>query len=143
FLVTFGLLLSRRWLSQSTSHVFFVLKISFVSQMMILPLQSAYFSTFHPLSILLRVVIVPYFTLFVVSSIFLLLLFSPLTFCVNLFDPLFVPLRRLFRAFIELVDQMAFYLMILGALSAPVIVIYYILFFAFMYYLRLKKPRLA
>src|SRR5699024_10050729 len=53
FLVTFGLLLSRRWLSQSTSYVFSVLQISFVSQMMILPLQLAYFSTFHPLTILL------------------------------------------------------------------------------------------
>lgn len=143
FLVTFGLLLSRRWLSQSTSYVFSVLQISFVSQMMILPLQLAYFSTFHPLSILLNVVIVPYFTLFVIPSMFLLLLFSPLTFIVNLFDQLFVPIHRLFIAFIELVDQMAFYPMILGALSAPVIVIYYILFFAFMYYLQVKKSRHA
>src|SRR5699024_1917286 len=113
FLVTFGLLLSRRWLSQSTSYVFSVLQISFVSQMMILPLQLAYFSTFHPLSILLNVVFVPYFTLF-----------SPLKFIVILFDQLFVPIHRLFIAFIALVDQMAFYPIILGALSAPVIVIY-------------------
>src|SRR5699024_7694638 len=69
--------------------------------------------------------------------------FSPLTFIVNLFDQLFVPIHRLFIAFIELVDQMAFYPMILGALSAPVIVIYYILFFVFMYYLQVKKSRQA
>src|SRR5699024_12230889 len=65
FLVTCGLLLSRRWLSQSTSYVFSVLQISFVSHMMILPLQLACFSTAHRPSILLIKVIILLFTWFI------------------------------------------------------------------------------
>src|SRR5699024_3765742 len=100
FPVTFVLLLSVIWVSHNESRVFSVLQISFIAQMMILPLQLAYFSTFHPLSILLNVLVVPYFTLFVIPSMFLLLLFSPLTFVVELFDKLFVPVQQSFIAFL-------------------------------------------
>src|SRR5690625_3764782 len=54
FIVTFGLILSRAILKKPTSFFFQVLQISFISQMMILPLQMNYFANFQPLSILLR-----------------------------------------------------------------------------------------
>src|SRR5699024_12857263 len=51
-------------------------KISFVSQMVILPLQIHYFSIFDPSSILLNLIVVPYFTLFAIPILFLLLFLS-------------------------------------------------------------------
>src|SRR5699024_11160406 len=48
----------------------------FVSQMVILPLQIHYFSIFDPSSILLNLIVVPYFTLFAIPILFLLLFLS-------------------------------------------------------------------
>src|SRR5699024_10321003 len=76
FFFTFLLIISRKWLSQSTSNLESIFKISFVSQMAILPLQLHYFSLFQPLSILLNIIIVPYFSLFVIPVMFLFLLGS-------------------------------------------------------------------
>src|SRR5699024_437655 len=77
FSVTLGLLLSKNWLSQTNVSLFSILKISFVSQLVILPLQIAYFSNFQPLSILLNVIVVPYFSLFVIPLMFFIFLLSP------------------------------------------------------------------
>src|SRR5699024_8195039 len=73
FLVTFALILSQGWVQHSTTKLESAFKISFVAQMVILPLQFHYFSHFQPLSILLNLLIVPYFSLFVIPLMFLLL----------------------------------------------------------------------
>src|SRR5690625_6654703 len=44
--------------------------------MMILPLQMNYFANFQPLSILLNILVVPYFSLIVIPLMFFLLLLS-------------------------------------------------------------------
>lgn len=46
FLVTFGIILTRKWLTRVPSSFFRVLIISFISQMVILPIQLHYFSFF-------------------------------------------------------------------------------------------------
>src|SRR5690625_6596824 len=76
FIVTFGLILSRAILKKPTSFFFQVLQISFISQMMMLPLQMNYFANFQPLSILLNILVVPYFFLFVILLLLYLYLFS-------------------------------------------------------------------
>src|SRR5699024_5873256 len=87
FIVTFGLILSKHWIGQSNLRVLQGLQISFVSQMMILPLQLAYFSTFQPSSILLYFLVVPYFSLFVIPYMFILLVLSFLpSILIHLFD---------------------------------------------------------
>src|SRR5699024_9702838 len=63
FIVTFALLLSKKWLMQSDNPVLLIIKISFVSQMMIVPMQIGYFSVFQPLSIVLNIIVVPYFSI--------------------------------------------------------------------------------
>lgn len=72
FLVTFALILSRQWLQQTTSPLWQLLIICYVSQMAILPLQFHYFHTFQPLSIFVNFIIVPYFSLFVIPFMFFL-----------------------------------------------------------------------
>ncbi|MFC4558876.1 DNA internalization-related competence protein ComEC/Rec2 [Virgibacillus kekensis] len=133
FSVTMGLLLSKNWIAQSTSPFFTVLKISFVCQMVILPLQLLYFYTFQPLSILLNVLIVPYFSLFVIPFMFVLLLLSPVAGPIlPLFDSLFTSIHENFISFIGMVDGIAYFPMVLGSLSLSETVIYYGIFLFFM-----------
>src|SRR5690625_7583465 len=105
FAVTFGLILSKDLLS-STSSVFFQgLLISFISQMMILPIQLAYFSFFQPLSILVNVIVVPYFSLIVIPLLFLMLIFSTLfPFFIHIFDHVFSSLHHIFISWIYFID---------------------------------------
>lgn len=76
FSVTLGIILSRKWLKATSSPSHQLLIISFISQMAILPLQLNYFSLFQPLSILVNVIVVPYFSLFVIPFMFIILLLS-------------------------------------------------------------------
>src|SRR5690625_4600687 len=115
FAVTFGLILSRNLISRTESIFFQGLFISFISQMMILPIQLAYFSFFQPLSILVNVIVVPYFSFFVIPLMFLILIFSPLfQFFIAVFDSLFAFMQNIFISFIELVDNMASYPIVIG-----------------------------
>ncbi|MBP1968725.1 competence protein ComEC [Virgibacillus natechei] len=133
FIVTFGLLLSRQWISNTNISVMQVLQIGFVAQMMILPLQLAYFSTFQPLSILLNWIIVPYFSLFIIPFMFILLLLTALpSFFVLFFDKAFVQIHNIVLTFIEFMDTYANFAWTMGPLPIIVAVFYYILFFIFM-----------
>lgn len=143
FAVTFSLILSGKWLSQSSSKTGILLQISFVSQMAILPLQLYYFHLFQPLSILLNLLIVPYFSLFVIPAMFVFLLLSPIP------GPFILMLETLFHllhdqaiAFIMLVDRYLDYPFIIGELTMYYLIVYYVIFFVMMIAVerqRLKK----
>lgn len=133
FLVTLGLLLSRKWMAQAKSPLIISLQISFVAQMMIIPLQLAYFYTFQPLSILLNVVVVPYFSFFVIPFMFFMLLFSPLpTSFLAVFNTVFETIQQFFIELLHLIDHVAYFPYILGVMPFYSIIIYYILFLFFM-----------
>ncbi|TRM12761.1 DNA internalization-related competence protein ComEC/Rec2 [Lentibacillus cibarius] len=144
FCVTFGLLLSKDWLLQTNSSFFTVLKISFISQMMILPLQVEYFFTFQPLSILLNTVIVPYFTLFVIPLMFTMLLLAPVAGFINpLLDMLFVTIHDLFKIVIQMTDEIAYDPMVIGSFPLLATVLYYVCFVVFMAKAESKKQKEA
>ncbi|WP_188453601.1 DNA internalization-related competence protein ComEC/Rec2 [Virgibacillus oceani] len=144
FLVTFGLLLSKRWFSQNNGSFFAVLKISFVAQMMILPLQLSYFYTFQPLSILLNVVVVPYFSLIVIPLMFILLFFSSFTgFITQLIDTFFVHINNLALSIIQYIDSIAYFPWIIGPISIWSTIMYYTLFILLMNYMQTKSLKLA
>ncbi|GAB3050678.1 DNA internalization-related competence protein ComEC/Rec2 [Virgibacillus ainsalahensis] len=133
FLVTLALILSRKWITETDSSFFQILQIGFVSQMMILPLLFAYFSLFQPLSIILNWLIVPYFSLFVIPLMFILLLLTPLpSYFTSVFDTIFVLLNKEVIGFIEFVDAHADFPWIMGPLPLLFVLVYYILFFALM-----------
>lgn len=128
FIVTFGIILSRRWLSSTSSPSFQILIISFISQMVILPLQLNYFSLFQPLSILLNLVIVPYFSIFVIPFMFLFLLFSSLpAWILRGFDFLFVEIHQQVINFIEWIDDFLDYPLYLSNLPGWFFIVYYLL----------------
>ncbi|QKY69511.1 DNA internalization-related competence protein ComEC/Rec2 [Lentibacillus sp. CBA3610] len=144
FCVTLGLLLSKNWLSQTTISFFSVLNIGFVSQMMILPLQVEYFFTFQPLSILLNLIVVPYFSLFVIPFMFLLLLMAPAaSSLVSYADAFFVMIHEHIIAFIAFIDQTLYFPWVIGSFPIIGVIVYYGLFLALMKNLELKQLKQA
>lgn len=139
FIVTFGLLLSKNWLMQSENPIFLVIKISFVSQMMIVPLQIGYFSVFQPLSILLNIFVVPYFTMLVIPFMFILLVTSPIPFLGNTLDFMFKLTHNGFMDIIHLVDKVADYPFILGSFPFLFAISYYVFFFIMMRRMEMKQ----
>ncbi|WP_245843794.1 DNA internalization-related competence protein ComEC/Rec2 [Oceanobacillus rekensis] len=140
FSVTFVILLSKQWISETQSPFWQVLQISFISQMAIIPIQLAYFSIFQPLSIIINLIIIPYFTLFVIPFMYILL---PLTFLpksiVYLFDMIFVSIHKLVLSFIEFIDANFFFPFLMDSFSTMATALYFILFFIFMNDLQCKR----
>lgn len=140
FIVTFAILLSTRWISETESLFWQVLQISFVSQMVIIPIQFAYFFIFQPLSILVNLLVIPYFSLFAIPLMYILL---PITFLpdflVNLFDKLFVFIHSSVLFIVEFIDNNLFFPFLMGGFSLLVAIIYFLLFFIFMNDLQQKR----
>lgn len=147
FIVTFGIILSRKWLATAASPTFQVLIISFISQIIILPLQLNYFSLLQPLSILLNLLIVPYFSIFVIPLMFLLLILSFLPASIlRIFDVIFVAVHHSVIQCIEFIDRYFDYPLYLGNLPNWVFVLYYALLLLAFYLLeknRLKQAFLS
>ena len=147
FLVTFGIILTRNWLSRVSSSFYQVLIISFISQMVILPIQLNYFSLFQPLSILLNLVIIPYFSIFVIPFMFFFLLFSFLPESIlHAFDLLFIGIHHKVLLFIEWVDQHFNYPLYVPELPVSFFICYYACFVISLVYIewgRLKKAFLG
>ncbi|MFA1820472.1 DNA internalization-related competence protein ComEC/Rec2 [Virgibacillus oceani] len=125
FTVTFGLLLSRSWIASSGHMLFQTLQISFIAQMMILPLLMNYFSYFQPLSILLNVIVVPYFSFLVIPGMFLILITAPISMLSGMFDYIFLFVHRHFLNFIKFIDAHFSFPWITGSMPLTFIVGYY------------------
>lgn len=140
FAVTFGLIISSNYLKQTKTNTERILQISFISQMIILPLQIHYFSIFQPASILLNLIVVPYFSLFVIPLMFsfFILLFFP-SFILQFIENYFLFIHELVLKFIQLIDTYANTPLIIGDFSIYYACIYYFLFFYMMMNLEKKN----
>jgi len=141
FLVTFAIILSQHWLKQSRSKTEAAFKISFVSQMAILPLQLHYFSYFQPLSILLNVVVVPYFSLFVIPLMFLFLCtsFLPKTILLLLEYPFLFVHDKIMQGITHL-DSFIPFSFTFSHMHITVVFFYYVLFIFMMVGLENSRP---
>ncbi|HZW67672.1 MAG TPA: DNA internalization-related competence protein ComEC/Rec2 [Pseudogracilibacillus sp.] len=144
FAVTLGLILSAKWFSTAKSNIETILQISFIAQMMIVPLQMYYFYHFQPLSILLNVIIVPYFSLFVIPSMFfsfiLYILPLPLK---QLFEKLFLLVHETVLSFIIFIDRYMNFPFTSGEITLFFAIIYYFLLLMMMIHLERKKLKSA
>lgn len=144
FLVTLGLLLSTKWFQSSTSRVEMIFKISFIAQMMIVPLQMYYFYHFQPLSILLNVIIVPYFSLFVIPTMFFSFFLYFLPAALKVFvESVFLTIHTFVLRCIEVIDQYANTPFISGEITLPIAIVYYALLIVMMIQLEKNKRRLS
>ena len=135
FAVTFGLLLSHQIMRDTSSNLKKMIQISFISQMVILPLQLYYFSIFEPLSILVNVIVVPYFSLFVIPVMFFLLLMLPLpSILLQPLDRLFSFINEYFLQALVFVDTHLHHPFIIGKFPFIYFLIYYVIFVLLMIY---------
>ncbi|MEN2765926.1 DNA internalization-related competence protein ComEC/Rec2 [Ornithinibacillus xuwenensis] len=133
FLVTFGIILSRKWLSKNNSRFFQLFKLSFISQLIIIPLQLQYFYNVNPLSIVLNIFVVPYFSFFVIPLMFLLLILSPIPFVSTIIESIFhVFYHWGFLMPMQYMDQIAYNPFVTGYFPEIMKVIYYCFLFIFM-----------
>lgn len=140
FLVTFSILLSEQWV-KTTNNVFFIaLQISFVAQMIILPLQIHYFHFFQPLSILINVFIIPYFSLIVIPFMYCMLFFSffPKTW-IEVFDQCFIFIHQLMLTFLQWIDDICSYPWVIGSFPAFATILYFIFLLLFLYFIQYKQ----
>src|SRR5690625_969025 len=102
------------------------MKISFISQMIIIPLQLYYFYYFQPLSIIANMLVVPYFSLFVIPTMFILLIISPIfpRFALTI-DQLFVPIHKFLLNSINVFDQYLNQPWVLGEIPVILSIFYY------------------
>lgn len=143
FIVTFSIILSRTWVMKNSSLLFQMLKISFISQMVILPLQFAYFSIVQPASILLNVIVVPYFSFLIIPAMFLLMILSPIPLLPIIFDELFLNIHSYFLEFLTLIDQKVNFPWVSGPLPPWSVILYYSLLVLLMSAILRKKLILA
>ncbi|WP_330948623.1 DNA internalization-related competence protein ComEC/Rec2 [Virgibacillus sp. MG-45] len=132
FLVAFTLVLSKSWLAKTPSPFFVLLKISFICQLVLLPIQFLYFSTFHPLSILINILVVPYFTLFVIPTVFIMVIFSPVPFISTVIDFIFTFIHKGFEKLLIVIDQVAYFPWMTGNFPMWSAFLYYGLLILFM-----------
>lgn len=144
FLVTFGLIVSTKLMLQVKSNMYRLFLISFISQMMILPLQLHYFHHFQPLSIILNVLVVPYFSFFIIPLLFILfvLLLFP-TVLLHFIEKVFLSIHDLFLKAVQKLDMTLNFPFVIGTYSAYFAYVYYVLFVMFLYYLEKEKRRKA
>ena len=146
FLVAFGLIISRHWLMETGSLWVGMLRIGFVSQMIILPLQIMYFFQVQPLSIFLNMIIVPYFSFFAIPLmfiIFLLLLVPFSSFLTDILDQLYIKLHPIIMKGIGWVDVNFDYPLIPGSQFIKFSPLYFLFFILFMQYLEKRKQMAA
>lgn len=144
FAVTFALLFSAKWLRQSRSRFWQLAKISFIAQMAILPLQVHYFHLFQPLSIIINIIIVPYFSLFVIPLMFfsfVMMHFLPVVLIP--FDLLFQALHSLVIQGLQLIDSILFYPLIIGNIPVYAMLLYYVFFIGLMRHLESRREQRA
>ncbi|WP_212929079.1 DNA internalization-related competence protein ComEC/Rec2 [Oceanobacillus oncorhynchi] len=144
FAVTFSILLSQEWISKSKSPVWKFFQVSFIAQMAILPLQIYYFNIFHPLSILMNLTVIPYFTFFVIPLmyVFAVVHFLPDSMLVILDKPFTFIHERVLGA-IEWVDNTFVPPMYLDQLSIFSVMFYFACFFLFMKFLERRQEKAA
>ncbi|HLR64521.1 MAG TPA: DNA internalization-related competence protein ComEC/Rec2 [Pseudogracilibacillus sp.] len=143
FLVSVSLIISTAWLRQSQSKLYQLFLISFISQMVILPIQIHYFHTFNPLSIILNIIVVPYFSLLVIPLMFLFACSFVLPqFILSFVDDLFNISFTLFTSLLQFVDAHFYYPLHIGSFPFYFAFIYYCClaaFFMFQEQLHIKR----
>lgn len=144
FAVTLGLILSANWFSTARWRIELTFQISFIAQMMIVPLQMYYFYHFQPLSILLNVIIVPYFSLFVIPGMFFSFLLYMLPQAIgDALQTVFISIHEMVLSAIHYLDRYVNMPFISGEVTLPLAIVYYILLFGMMIQLGKNQRRNA
>ncbi|MBB6454339.1 competence protein ComEC [Salirhabdus euzebyi] len=139
FLVTYSLILSKDILKKHASFFWGSMHVSFISQLVLIPLQLLHFYYISPLSLLANLVFVPYFCLFVIPLTLCAVLFSwlPIYF-IKLFDFLLDIHQLLVQTILDVMEPFTI-LWVIGEISILCFIAYFITFLGLMN--RLNKDK--
>ncbi|WP_170287607.1 DNA internalization-related competence protein ComEC/Rec2 [Aquibacillus halophilus] len=144
FMVTFALLLSKKIISRPYSKWYIIFSISVICQLSILPLQINQFYFINPLSIFVNLLYVPYFSFFVIPSMFFTFLFTylapPLS---RVIDDLFKMIHQPILKLLMEIDEFLYFPLILGKVEGFYWFIYCLFFYLFMKNLEKNKSNLV
>ncbi len=127
FLVTFALLLSKSIFLQSKSFLFSILRVSLVSQLAILPIQLHAFYTYNPLSILMNVLYIPFFSFIILPFCLILVLLTFLPeFISGAAGILFQNVLSFGMDLLYVLDKWTYMEIVTGELLFSVSVVYYV-----------------
>ncbi|WP_371068713.1 DNA internalization-related competence protein ComEC/Rec2 [Sediminibacillus sp. JSM 1682029] len=133
YLITFGLLLSKKFFSKSFSFLYISLSVSLIAQLTILPIQLDTFYFFQPLSIILNLFVVPYFTLFVMPCLltlqFSVLVIAPLS---AYLDSVFFSIHRSMLLLLGKLDRLIDFSWVIGDFPVVMYFPYFIFLIMFM-----------
>ncbi|QTM99888.1 DNA internalization-related competence protein ComEC/Rec2 [Sediminibacillus dalangtanensis] len=133
YLVTFGLILSKKFFSKPYSWLYLSLSVSLIAQLTILPIQLDTFYFFQPLSVMINLIVVPYFTVFVMPCLltlqFSVLLITPLA---DFIDNVFFSVHHVMLLLVEKVDQNFDSSWVIGDFPTFMYVPYFLLLIMFM-----------
>ncbi|MGP4042381.1 DNA internalization-related competence protein ComEC/Rec2 [Gracilibacillus sp. D59] len=143
FIVTFGIILSRKMLDDDVGYIWVLLRISLISMLVILPIQLYHFYQFQPLSVFLNLIVIPYFTVFVLPFLFLILLASLIPSILPILDIIFVHLHRAVLSALSAIDHMLQTPWMTGEFPIYFFLPFYIVLWLFFYYFEKKQLRKA
>ncbi|TCT27044.1 competence protein ComEC [Melghiribacillus thermohalophilus] len=144
FIVTYALVFSKKLLIKHSSFLWPSIQISFISQIVLIPLQLYYFFYIHPLSFFLNILIVPYFTFFVIPASLFLVIFAWLPVkMTNAIAGMFEGIHNGVIQFIHLVDSWHDGVWVIGQISEYTFICYLVLFFSFMHLWEQERLREA
>ncbi|WP_186576465.1 DNA internalization-related competence protein ComEC/Rec2 [Aquibacillus kalidii] len=131
FLITYCLLLSKSFI-QNQSRFFSILTISFLSLLTLLPLQLYNFYYFNPLSILINLLYVPYFSFIVMPLLLVITLSLIFPFPFSFVDQMFQNIHHFAMIPLENIDKTLFYPWITGKFPLLMFIPYFVVFILFM-----------
>ncbi|MEC0283675.1 DNA internalization-related competence protein ComEC/Rec2 [Terribacillus saccharophilus] len=130
FLVSLALLLSARL--YTGSFISALLETSLLSQLVILPLQVSQFYFLNPLSVLMNLFAIPFYTFIAIPLLLLIsILLYPLPHFAALIGEGFRFLNELVIRFIQWIDGVAFYPWVTGELPIGISLIYFLVLILF------------
>ncbi|WP_407269503.1 DNA internalization-related competence protein ComEC/Rec2 [Radiobacillus sp. PE A8.2] len=140
FLITFSLLLSRQIFQLSLSKIYIGFAISFISQLIITPLQLYHFYFINPLSIVVNVLVVPYFSLIVIPVMVICCVLSLIVpDLAGIIDMLFTSVHIAFIDGLTMFDLAAFHPWVLGKFPLKLMIPYYASVILFLAHLMDKR----
>ncbi|KAB8127567.1 DNA internalization-related competence protein ComEC/Rec2 [Gracilibacillus oryzae] len=141
FIVTYAILFSKKIITDEIGNGWIILRISLISLLIILPLQLNAFYQFQPLTVLLNLMVIPYFSLFVLPILLIIICSVWAPFLVRGLSSFFYFIHDNFLQILHFIDQNLSYSWTVGTLPPVYIAVYYGILLVFFILLE-KKMKL-
>lgn len=134
FLVTFGILVSRKWIESSQNPFETLLRLSLLCQLIVLPLQVHSFYLFNPLSLLANLLFVPVMSVFLLPFCLVLVasIFGLPSSIIQVLNHTFHTITAWLIRILKMLDETMYVEWVIGQLSFISIVIFVVMFVGMM-----------